>query len=67
MKPEKQWALFYWGGNLLYLLAVAYAFLVMRSVLWTFVPLIANFIWIYCWCSLAVLRPVSNKGQTANQ
>ena len=62
MKPEKEWALFYWGGNLLFLIAVVYSYLTFDNILLAFIPLVANFIWIYCWCSLTALQPVQNKG-----
>ena len=61
MKPETEWALFYWGGNLLFLIAVIYSYLTLPNILWAFIPLVANFVWIFCWCSLASMQPVKNR------
>lgn len=61
MNAEREWKLFYWAGNVLFLGGIAYSFFVMANILWAFLPLVGNFVWIYCWCTLPAFQPTKNK------
>ena len=61
MDAEKEWKLFYWAGNLLLLGAIAYSYFILNNILWSFLPLAVDFVWMYCWCTLQIFQPVKNK------